>query len=76
MCNENAAPALAAMVAGMREEWRAEFQGAEGGWHIVPDHRGREWGDKEWAEVAAAKWHNDGFPVRIVRRYVTEPEEA
>lgn len=71
-----AAPALAAMIAGMREEWRAELQGAEGGWHVLPDHKGREWGGREWAGAIAAQWHSDGFRVRLVPRYVTEPEEA
>ena len=69
-----AAPTLAALVAGMREEWWAEFQGAEGGWHMIPDHKGREWGGKERAGAIAAQWHNDGFRARIVRRCVTEPE--
>ena len=63
-----AAPALAAMIAGMREEWG-----------IVTTYLGRheveEWGfdTREHAESDARMELN---PTRIVRRYVTEPEEA
>lgn len=69
-----AAPTLAALFAGMRTEYRAELQGVEGGWHVLPDHKGREWGGREWAEAAAENWRNDGFRVRLVPRYIIEPE--
>ena len=63
-----AAPTLASMIAGMREEWG-----------IVAVYLGRheveEWGydTREHAESDARLELN---PTRIVRRYVTEPEEA
>ena len=62
-----AAPALAAMIAGMREEWG-----------IVTTYLGRheveEWGfdTREHAESDARMELN---PTRIVRHYVTKPEE-
>ena len=65
---EGAAKDMAAMIAGMREEWG-----------IVSVYLGRhevdEWGfdtrEEAEAEVIAL-----GDEYRIVRRYVTEPEEA
>lgn len=65
----------ARMIAGIREEWRAEFQDAGGGW-FIPDYRNTEWGDKEWAEAAAKNWRNDGFRVRLVCRRIFEPWEV
>ena len=62
-----AAPVLAAMIAGMREEWRAEFQ-------AVDD---RKWYPlTEWAEGEPDRRPWNVTPTRIVRRYVTTPEEA
>lgn len=73
-----AAPALAAMIAGMREEYQAEYQAADGRWFPVPHYCscGRGWGTKQRAEFGAADWKDDGYATRIVRRYVTTPEEA
>lgn len=78
MCNENAAPALAAMIAGMRTEYRAEYQSSGGRWFPAPHccANGSGWGTKQQAERAADYWKADGFATRIVPRYVTEPEEA
>ena len=63
-----AAPALAAMIAGMREEWgveeRHEYTG-EWHWHST-------YPDRESACDAA----NGMDHFRVVRRYVTTPEEA
>lgn len=72
-----AAPTLAAMIAGMRPEYRAEYQAAGGRWFPVPhccNCGGEEWGTKEQAERNAAAWKADDYAVRVVRRYVTEPE--
>ena len=66
MCNENAAPTLAAMIAGMREEWRVEFQ-------AVDD---RKWYPlTEWAEGEPDRRPWNVTPTRINRRYVTPTEE-
>ena len=62
-----AAPVLAAMIPGMREEWRAEFQAADDKkWYPLT----------EWAEGEPDRRPWNVAPTRIVRRYVTEPEEA
>ena len=78
MCNENAAPVLAAMVAGMRAEYRTEYQAAGGRWFPVPHYCscGGEWGNKQRAELDAAYWKDDGYATRIIRRYVTKQEEV
>ena len=62
-----AAPALAAMIAGMRPEYAIEHQHIPGG---------------QWRQVTGWSHEpplNDGHTLapdeRIVRRYVTEPEE-
>lgn len=52
-------------VAGMREEWRAEYQAVEGGWYPLTD----------WAEGEPDRRPWNVTPTRIVRRYVTNPEE-
>ena len=64
-------------IAGMRTEYRAEYQAAGGCWFPVPHYCscGRGWGTKEQAERNAAAWKADGYATRIVPRYVTEPEE-
>ena len=72
MCNENAAPVLAAMIAGMHEEWVGQCLDREGKWATICACPTRE-------EVAHhldyLSW--DAYTnTRIVRRYVTEPEEA
>ena len=63
-----AAPALAAMIAGMHTEYAVEHQHTPGGqWHQVTG----------WSHEPPL---NDGHALapdeRIVRRYVTTPEEA
>ena len=62
-----AAPTLAAMRAEMREEWGA----------ALPDGRpvGVGWGTYDTALKDMNAWRRDGYDARIVRRYVTEPEE-
>ena len=80
MCNENAAPALAAMIAGMREEWGVTFEEVSGSTTL----KHVEWADSagkllthHTACLLAEEKVRAGYPhVRIVRRYVTEPEEA
>ena len=62
-----AAPDMAAMIAGMHTEYRHECQTFPGGeWIPLTDW---EQGDPD-----RCKWNVT--PTRIVRRYVTEPEEA
>ena len=68
MCNENAAPTLAAMIAGMRAEYMALNRADENGeWHQVTP-----W-STEWP------FHTGHVPDprfdKVIRRYVTEPEE-
>ena len=68
-----AAPTLAAMIAGMREEWGYEYESLLGG-------RVTQWGFRtkvaaRWDMKIALKRHwDDHQPTRVVRRYVTEPE--
>ena len=60
-----AAPVLAAMIAGMRAEYRTEeWQGSYSGW--VPT--------SPW--IAEKPVGSSGPHTRVVRRYVPEPEEA
>lgn len=76
MCNENAAPTLAAMIAGMREEWGAERQ-VRGRWTRIVFALNTIWtDDRAIAESAVDDCRDLGLPARIVRRYVTEQEEA
>lgn len=72
-----AAPALAAMIAGMHTEYRAEYQVVGGHWFPTAHCRSyrNEWVTKQEAERNAADWKADGYATRIVRRYVTNPEE-
>ena len=72
------APDMAAMIAGMHTEYRAEYQSSFGRWYPAPHccANGSGWGTKQQAERAADYWKADGFATRIVPRYVTEPEEA
>ena len=61
------APDMAHMIANMREEWRVEFQ-------AVDD---RKWYPLTgWVEGEPDRRPWNVAPTRIVRRYVTEPEEA
>lgn len=75
---EGAAKDMAAMIAGMHAEYRAEYQSSFGRWYPAPHccANGSGWGTKQQAERAADYWKADGFATRIVPRYVTEPEEA
>lgn len=74
MCNENAAPALAAMVAGMREEWGAERQ-VRGRWVRIVFALNTLWtDDRAIAESAVDDCRDLGLPARLIRRYVTEQE--
>ena len=72
-----AAPVMAEQIAGMRPEYRAEFQTAAGQWFPTP-HRcscSSGWGTKQQAARHAADWKDDGYATRIVRRLVSKPEE-
>lgn len=71
-----AAPIMAEQIAGMRPEYRAEFQTAAGQWFPTP-HRcscSSGWGTKQQAARHAADWKADGYATRIVRRLVGQPE--
>ena len=63
-------------LAGMRTEYRAEYQAAGGRWFPVPNRCscGSGWGTKQQAEHNAADWKADGYATRVARRYVTEQE--
>ena len=75
-----AAPDMAAMIAGMREEWGVVYEYRRDG---QPAHVCR-WIDVDGSPMdhhaarrIADRKKRDGYDnVRIVRRYVTEPEEA
>ena len=77
-----AAPTLAAMIAGMREEWGVHVTGYPtniADWAEICDSPADsiEWhADEEAAQDFATEREDDGFNTRIVRRYVTEPEET
>lgn len=74
-----AAPVLAAMIAGMHEEWGVRYESPFGG--LVAHHE--QWMDSENRPLDryAARRFADGCErsgyenVRIVRRYVTTPKE-
>ena len=65
-----AAPALAAMVAGMREEWGVSCGGEKpGAW----------WASHKEADQCAKRMRiciHYPLPIVVVRRYVTEPEAS
>lgn len=63
-----AAPTLAAMIAGMHTEYAVR----------LPDGQlvGAGWGTHDTALEDQNAWRRDGYDARLVRRYVTEPEEA
>lgn len=69
------APVLAATVAGMHEEWGREARiTGDTEWHIIGWCRSRaeaELTDWMWSIPKGAT-----IEYRLVRRYVTEPEEA
>ena len=77
-----AAPALAAMIAGMHEEWGVHVTGYPkniADWAAICDDPADsiEWfADEEAAEEFATEREDEGFDTRIVRRYVTDEEEA
>ena len=68
------APDMAAMIAGMHEEWGVEVT------HCRDGDLHTRWGydDRKDAEAFARYMGRDPRwnAVRVVRRYVTEPEEA
>ena len=71
-----AAPTLAAMVAGMRTEYRVDRM-INGHWIALALGLNTTWtDDKDRADGLADLSRAAGLPTRIVRRYVTEPEEA
>lgn len=65
-----AAPEMAAMIAGMREEWGVSCGGEKpGAW----------WASREEADQCAKRMGiciHYPLPIVVVRRYVTEQEEA
>ena len=69
-----AAPEMAHMIAGMREEWGVEVT------HYLDSDLHTRWGytDRQDAEAFARYMGRDSrwSATRVVRRYVTEPEEA
>ena len=67
-----AAPTLAAMIAGMREEWgvAVTYPGLA---EVVEWGYSTQAGALEEVELASTAF---GAEYRLVRRYVTEPEEA
>ena len=71
-----AAPDMARTIARMREEWGAERQ-VRGRWVRIVFALNTLWtDDRAIAESAVDDCQVLGIPTRIVRRYVTEPEEA
>ena len=63
-------------IAGMREEWGAERQ-VRGRWVRIVFALNTLWtDDRAIAESAVDDCRDLGLPARLVRRYVTEPEEA
>lgn len=83
MCNENAAPAMAATIAGMREEWVVIYDYKQVGGPATftirqwKDSADRPLGQYTARRLAGEKVRAGYANVRIVRRYVTtEPEEA
>ena len=66
------------MIAGMRTEYRAEYQAHRGRWFPAPHccSCGSGWGTKQQAERAASDWKDDGYTTRVVPRYIIEPEET
>lgn len=75
-----AAPTLARMVAGMREEWGVHVTGYPRNiadwWELCdrPEDRITWFPDEEAAEDFAVEREDDGFDTRIVRRLVSAPE--
>ena len=69
-----AAPALAAMIAGMRAEYAVQVL-RSGEWQWSREEDDFRWQDLAVQMVRTVRDHPDE-ETRIVRRYVTEPEEA
>ena len=61
-------PSMLATIAGMRPEYAVR----------LPDGSpvGAGWGTYDTALEDMNAWRRDGYDARVVRRYVTEPEEA
>lgn len=68
-----AAPTLAAMIAGMRPEYAVQVR-RSGRWQYSRDEDDFRWQDLAVQMVRADRDH-PGEETRLVRRYVTEPEE-
>ena len=63
-------------IVGMRIEWQVQRR-VHGGWQAFPVGINTQWtDDKTTADNHVAKWRDLDVETRIVRRYVTEPEEA
>ena len=74
---EGAAKDMAAMIAGMRPQYRAEYRLADGTWAMYDVEKCDGWTTVHgFARGQAAELARTGAAVRIVRRYVTEPEAA
>lgn len=69
-----AAPDMAKMIAGMRTEYAVQVR-RSGGWEYSRDEGDFRWQDLSVQMVRADRDH-PREETRIVRRYVTEPEEA
>ena len=72
-----AAPGMARMIAGMRPQYRAEYRLADGTWAMYDVEKCDGWTTVHgFARGQAAELARTGAAVRIVRRYVTNEEEA
>ena len=68
-----AAPALAAMIAGMREEWGVYAEGTDTAEEFTEWGFDTEDGAHAWESEARPPGHG---PATIVRRYVTNEEDV
>lgn len=64
------------IIAGMTLEYRVEVQGPNGEWRPVAVPPDTGWGPREAAERVARVGEMSTHPTRVVRRFVTTPEEA
>ena len=77
-----AAPTLATMIAGMRDEWGVHVTGYPkniADWAEIcdgPEDRIEWFATEEAADEFATEREDEGFDTRIVRRYVTPEEES
>ena len=74
MAAKAAVPSMLAMIAGMREEWAVQVR-RSGRWQWSRDEDDFRWQDLAVQMVRTVRDHPDE-ETRLVRRYVTEPEEA